>query len=162
MIFLTVGTQFPFDRLVRAMDEMFTRGEIDAEIFAQVGRGGYHPRNFESVETLDKEKFDEYFENSKAVIAHAGMGTITMALEQNKPILVMPRLKKHRELVNNHQLATAKRFEQLGHVIAAYDISELLEKFHLLESFQPAPRESQAVKVAERIGTFLHHCQTKK
>ena len=31
MIFLTVGTSFPFDRLVRAMDELVTQGEIDAE-----------------------------------------------------------------------------------------------------------------------------------
>jgi UDP-N-acetylglucosamine transferase subunit ALG13 len=162
MIFLTVGTSFPFDRLVQAMDEHVSQGRIDPDIFAQVGKGGYRPRNFESVETLDKGRFDEYFEKAEAVIAHAGMGTITMALERHKPILVMPRLKKYRELVNDHQLATAKHFEQLGHVIAAYDINELPEKLNLLKSFQPAPRGSQVDKVAERIGTFLHQCLSKK
>ena len=94
MIFVTVGTSFPFDRMVRALDDSVADGKIDSELFGQVGIGGYHPRSFESVETLDKKIFDEYFKNAEAIIAHAGMGTITMALEQDKPILVMPRLKK--------------------------------------------------------------------
>lgn len=162
MIFLTVGTSFPFDRLVQAVDEYVSQGRIESAIFAQVGKGGYRPRNFNSVETLDKGKFDEYFEQAEAVIAHAGIGTITMALERHKPILVMPRLKKYRELVSDHQLASAKHFEQLGHVIAAYDINELPEKLNLLKSFQPAPRGSQVEKVANRIGTFLHQCLSKK
>ena len=73
MIFLTVGTSFPFDRLVKAIDELAGQGKIDSEIYAQVGIGGYTPRHFESVETLDKNTFDEFFTKSDAVIAHAGM-----------------------------------------------------------------------------------------
>lgn len=162
MIFLTVGTSFPFDRLVKAVDEAVTRGKIAEDIFAQIGRGGYRPKNFDSVETLDKKKFDEYFERSGSVIAHAGMGTITMALEENKPILVAPRLKKYRELVNDHQLATAKRFEQLGHVVAVYDLINLPDKLQLLQSFQPVRRNSQPEKVAARIGFFLQYLQQKE
>lgn len=162
MIFLTVGTSFPFDRLVEAVDEAVSAKKITNSIFAQVGRGGYRPRNFDSVETLEKNEFDNYFHQADAVIAHAGMGTITMALEQNKPILVMPRLKKYGELVNDHQLATAKRFEQLGHVLAIYETSELPAKADLLKSFQPVPRLTQVEKVAERIGTFLRQGMAKK
>ena len=96
------------------------------------------------------------------MIAHAGMGTITMALEQNKPILVVPRLKKYRELVNDHQLATAKRFEQLGHVIAVYHTNELPEKVKLLRSFKTVPRKSQVEKVSARIGLFLNQSLQKE
>jgi len=161
MIFLTVGTSFPFDRLVKAIDDLVAQGKLRPDIFAQVGKGGYRPQNFDFVETLDKVKFDAYFEKAEAVIAHAGMGTITMALERHKPILVVPRLKKYQELVNDHQLATAKHFEQLGHVIAAYDINELTLKLELLKTFKPAPRESQVELVAERIGAFLNLITTK-
>lgn len=161
MIFLTVGTSFPFDRLVRSMDDLVDQDLIDMKIFAQVGRGGYRPRNFESVETLDKMKFDEYFQKADTIIAHAGMGTITMALARHKPILVMPRLKKYRELVNDHQFATAKYFEQLGHVMAVYHSSELLAKLNLLASFKPVARESQVEMVSERIAVFLNHCLKK-
>lgn len=159
MIFLTVGTSFPFDRLVRAVDLAADRNLLKTEVFAQVGRGGYRPRNFESTETLEKKEFDKWFGRAEAIIAHAGMGTITMALEQNKPILIVPRLKKYGELVNNHQLATARRFEQLGHVLAVYELEDLPGKINLLQSFEPVPRLAQADNVAERIGAFLRQCQ---
>lgn len=159
MIFLTVGTSFPFDRLVKPIDELVGQGKLDTHFFAQVGKGGYRPKNFESVETLDKKKFDEYFEGAEAIIAHAGMGTITTALAQNKPVLVLPRLKKYGELVNDHQNATAKRFEELGHVLAVYDTSELMEKIKSLKDFKPVPRKSQAEDVAKRIGSFLAQIQ---
>jgi beta-1,4-N-acetylglucosaminyltransferase len=159
MIFLTVGTAFPFDRLVKAVDDLASQGKIDTEIYGQVGIGGYTPKNFESVETLDKKKFDTFFGNADAVIAHAGMGTITTALSQLKPILVVPRLKKYGELVNDHQNATARRFEELGHVIAAYDEHDLADKISALKDFKPVPRESQAASVSQRIGEFLRQCQ---
>jgi beta-1,4-N-acetylglucosaminyltransferase len=158
MIFLTVGTSFPFDRLIKAVDELMIQGKIKEEMFAQIGKGGYRPKNFESIETLDKIKFDDHFKQADALIAHAGMGTITMALEQNKPILVAPRLKKYRELVNDHQLATAKYFEQLGHVLAVYDFNDLPEKLRLLKSFKGKPRSNNTKKVADRIAIFLKRC----
>ena len=155
MIFLTVGTLFPFDRLVKAVELEFEKGHIKDEIFAQVGKGGYRPKNFESVETLEKHKYDRYFSESDSIIAHAGMGTITMALEESKPILVSPRLKEFSEHVNNHQLSTARCFEELGHILAVYDLSNLEKQIIKLNTFTPEPRRSQADQVAAKIGDYL-------
>ena len=49
-----------------------------------------------------------------AIVAHAGMGTILTALEIGKPLLVMPRRAALGEHRNDHQLATARRFADLG------------------------------------------------
>lgn len=157
MIFLTVGTSFPFDRLVKTVDRAVADGYHTGEIFAQVGRGGFKPQHFDAVEVLDKNEFDDYFNRAEAIIAHAGMGTITMALSVQKPILVMPRLKKYRELVNDHQTETAHRFEHLGHVLAVYDSKELAAKLPELSTFRPHPRTSQPNLVAQRIGDFLNN-----
>jgi UDP-N-acetylglucosamine transferase subunit ALG13 len=155
MIFLTVGTSFPFDRLVKAIDKLVGRGVLTEEFFAQVGTGAYIPRHFASVGALRKEDYDAYFSQAEAIVGHAGMGTITMALQQKKPILVMPRLKKYKELVNDHQLATAKRFEELGHVLAAYHVDELKPKLSNLMAFQPLPRNGEGELVSKVIGEFL-------
>lgn len=156
MIFLTVGTSFPFNRLVMAVDEINMKMKMNEEIIAQIGKGGYIPKSFNSFEVLDKLHFDDYFIKSTAIIAHAGIGTITMALEFKKPILVLPRLKKYGELVNDHQLSTARKFEQLGHVLSAYKVRDLPEKIKLLKFFSPVTRESQADLVSERVRNFLH------
>jgi len=156
MIFLTVGTQFPFDRLIRAVDEAVVRNGPKEKVFAQVGRGSrYRPRNFKHVPLLEKQVFDKCVKEASAIISHSGVGTIITALQHDKPLLVMPRLKKYGEVVNDHQLEIAEKFEQLGHVLVACDENDLSVKLQQLTSFIPKPRESQATIVARRIKRFL-------
>ena len=162
MLFLTVGTQFPFDRLVKAVDDAFNDGLIDEEVFAQIGESSYRPRNFESVASLGKKLFDKYMKESSSIISHAWMGTITMALDNHKPLLAMPRLKKYGEVVNNHQVAIAKKFEELGHILVAYQEKDLPEKVKELKGFVPRPRENQAKAVAARISEFLYKISTSE
>ena len=155
MIFLTVGTLFNFDRLVLAVDNAIENGLIKDTVFAQISDGKYIPKNMEYVDILEKEEFDQKLIESDALLSHAGMGSITMALSHNKPILVMPRLKKYGEHVNNHQLGTARKFEELGHVLVAVETEELPAKIEVLKTFKPKPRKNQADKVAERIKQYL-------
>ncbi len=156
MIFLAVGTQFGFDRLVKVVDEAIGRQVIQDTVFAQIGPGSYLPKRMEYVVSLEKEEFDTVLNSCDAMISHAGMGNIALALKLGKPLLVMPRLKRFGEVVNDHQVDTARKFEQLGHVLAAYDEEELAEKIKLLRAFVPEPRVNQADKVAQRIAEFLY------
>jgi UDP-N-acetylglucosamine transferase subunit ALG13 len=155
MIFLTVGTLFPFDRLVKTVDRAISDGLITLPVFAQIGSGKYRPQSMEYVETLDKIDFDAKIKNSVGLISHAGMGSITMALHHRKPLIVMPRLKKFKEHVNDHQLGTAKKFEKLGHVLALYHAADLPRKIEAMRDFVPEPRVSQPDAVAKRISDFI-------
>ncbi len=155
MIFLTVGTQFPFDRLVNAVDNIISDGSIGETLFAQIGESTYKPRNFESAISLEKSMFDNYTRQASAIIGHAGMGTITTALYNHKPLLVMPRRKKYGEVVNDHQLAIAKKFEELGHILVAYDTEDLPERIRQLKTFVPKERRANPEVVADRIRRFL-------
>ena len=159
MIFLTVGTQFPFDRLVKSVDQAFDGRLIDEEIFAQIGETSYKPLNFESVVSLEKNLFDKRLREASSVISHAGMGTITMALKNHKPLLVMPRLKRYREHVNDHQVATARKFEELGHILAVYDAKDLPNGIRKLKNFVPRERKANPEAVADRIHRFLNSLQ---
>lgn len=155
MIFLTVGTQFPFDRLVKAVDEVVGDNRFNGQIFAQVGTTSYRPKNFEAASELEKTLFDKYFSEADGIISHAGMGTITMAREKGKPLLVMPRLRKYGEVVNDHQLDIACRFEKLGYLLVAHSKEDLPEKMQQLKTFVPRERETQPEAVSERIAQFL-------
>jgi len=159
MIFLTVGTQFPFDRLVKSVDQAFDGRLINEEIFAQIGETSYKPLNFESVVSLEKNLFDKRLREASSVISHAGMGTITMALKNHKPLLVMPRLKRYREHVNDHQVATARKFEELGHILAVYDAKDLPNGIRKLKNFVPRERKANPEAVADRIHRFLNSLQ---
>ncbi len=156
MIFLTVGTQFPFDRLVKAVDQAVGQNGVDEKIFAQIGISSYQPCSFDAVPSMEKDVFDRHIHEASAIIGHAGMGTITMALENHKPLLIMPRLKKYGEVVNDHQIAIAREFEKFGHLLVAYTEDEIPEKIKLLKSFVPRPRKVQTKAVIDRISRFLN------
>jgi len=124
MIFVTIGTQEPFDRLIKAMDEIAPQLS-GVPIFVQTLNSGYRVKNMNVINFLSPDEFSVYFNNAKLVISHAGMGTIISALEQEKPIIVMPRLLKLKEHRNEHQLATSKKLDKLGYIRVAYDEGEL-------------------------------------
>jgi UDP-N-acetylglucosamine transferase subunit ALG13 len=155
MIFLTVGTQFPFDRLVEAIDQAIAQNLFDEEIFAQIGDSFYRPRHFRAVRFLEKRYFDQCVKEATSIISHGGMGTVSRAMEDGKPILIMPRQRRYGEVVNDHQVAIARKLEQLGYVLVAYEKEDLPHKIRDLSSFVPRKRESQATMVAERISRFL-------
>lgn len=135
MIFVTTGTQIPFDRLIRAIDEVYPYLG-DVELIVQVAQSGYKAENFKTLEFIPPKEFDDYFDKAELIISHAGMGTIISAFVKNKPILVIPRLAKYGEHRNDHQLATATRFDELGYINVAYTEEELKEK---LKSLQRTP-----------------------
>jgi len=155
MIFVTVGTQFAFDRLVKAIDDFVSYNGFKQEVFAQIGNSSYKPRSFEYVKSLNKSGFDYTMKKASSIISHAGMGTITTALDNHKPLLVMPRIRKYGEVVNNHQVAIARNFEKLGCILVAYETEELPVKIEELKTFVPRKREAQTQMVAERIARFL-------
>lgn len=156
MIFLTLGTcPIAFDRLVEAVDRLVSDGSIKDEVFAQIGVCTYKPKHFEYAEMMGKSDFDSIFGKANGIIGHAGVGTILMALEKDKPLLIVPRMKKYQEHVNDHQIATAQHFEKEGSVLVAYTTENFASKVTELASFVPEKRATQAAAISRRIGGFL-------
>lgn len=133
MIFVTVGGQLAFDRLIRAVDR-WTEAHPDAEVFAQIGETSFVPKSMPFVSTLTPSEFRERAKSASLIVAHAGMGTILTALELGVPILVMPRnagLGEHR---NDHQLATVKHLRDRGLIHCVGNEDELVAKLSQLDS----------------------------
>ena len=134
MIFLTVGTQLPFDRLVAAVDAWAgARGRSD--VFGQIsdpGPAGYRPKHFDWVADLDPAAFEARFRAASHIVAHAGMGTIIGALGQAKPLMIMPRRAHLGEQRNDHQFATAQRFGTRPGILAAFEAEDVAERVDAL------------------------------
>lgn len=136
MIFITVGTDQPFDRMLKTIDAWAAeRGRTD--LFAQIGAGAWQPRAIPFATFLSPPDFKKRFQQASVIIGHAGMGTILSALDYGKPILVMPKKASLGEQRNEHQLATAKRMMGLGNVTVAFDEAELREKLDHLDKIIP-------------------------
>ncbi len=156
MIFLTVGTQLHFDRLVEAVDQ-FLETRKGLEIFAQISDSKYRPRNMQFRDFLDPAEFDQYFARATHIIGHAGMGTIIQSLLRRKPILIMPRKAALGEQRNDHQLATAKRFRNRQGVLVADDETQISRKLDELMSLANSEPISEFAnpQLIEWVSTFI-------
>ena len=143
MIFVTVGTDLPFDRMVKVIDH-WARTNDRRDVFAQIGEGGWEPGYIPFVPFLQPAEYMGYFTAASVIIAHAGMGTILAALHHGKPILVMPKKASLGEQRNEHQTATARRMMKMGGVNVAFDEHELRERLNHVDDLASG----------RRIGTF--------
>lgn len=131
MIFVTVGaSQFPFDRLLRAVDGL----GLDEELVVQHGPSAVRPVGARCFDFLPFEEVVEYVRSARAVVSHAGIGSLLVALAEEKRPLVVPRLKHFRETVDDHQVESARRLDAAGLVTAVFDPAELARAL-------PAPGE---------------------
>lgn len=106
MIFLTIGSSTPFDRLVRAVDE-WAQDQPRDTVFAQIGRTSLVPQHVPWVDQLTSKEFKARVRSAQLIVSHAGMGTVLTALEVGTPLLVLPRRGDLQETRNDHQRATA-------------------------------------------------------
>jgi UDP-N-acetylglucosamine transferase subunit ALG13 len=109
VIFVTIGSMFPFDRMIRAMDlwaEAAGGGRQGEEILAQIGAGRFEPRNMAWVRKLDRPAYAATVARARIVVAHAGVGSVVAAGEQGKPIVVLPRRAALGEHTSDHQVET--------------------------------------------------------
>ena len=143
--FVSVGTQLPFDRLLEAVEDCLDPTN-DVAIF-QIGESRHRPKFGDVYNYLSPQEYSEEFDKCDVFISHAGMGSIITALENGKPIIIMPRLFSFGEHRNDHQVDTANRFINnplVSIVNSKEDLNVLLENFNfsrgsVSSSINPAP-----------------------
>jgi UDP-N-acetylglucosamine transferase subunit ALG13 len=109
VIFVTVGTSVPFDRLVGAL--AVVDGE---ELIVQSGHSTNVPPGARSVRFMPYDEVVATMRRARAVVGHAGVGTILTSLGAGKVPFVMPRLAAFREAVDDHQVTFATRLAAVG------------------------------------------------
>jgi len=148
VIFTTVGTQAPFDRMIRCVD-LWAEENPGVAVTAQIGDGAYEPRHCKVARMLSPQCCRALMAQSSLIVAHAGMGTILLALELGKPVIVMPRVAALGEQRNDHQLATAEQFGSFGLIHVAHDDQTL--RRHLSENLRLRAAERISAEASPRL-----------
>jgi hypothetical protein len=97
---LSVGTIFPFPRL--------------ADRLAQVLGGDAEVLLWQTADPVPPAELRAAFREADAVVTHAGVGAALEALEAGRRPLLVPRLARHGEHVDDHQLQVAGELERRG------------------------------------------------
>lgn len=127
-LFVPLGTQkFPFNRLIEALNALVEKGVFKPEeIVMQSSIYEIEPK-FTHYELIPAAKFDELIEKAELVITHSGVNSIISCMKRNKPLIIVPRLKKYGEHVDNHQVEIAELMKQKFDVVVVEDLAKLEE-----------------------------------
>ena len=128
MIVVTVGSSnFQFDRLVRGVEAI----ETDEELLVQHGPSSVRPKQAKCVPYLAFDELVEAVRNARVVITHAGVGSVLVAQMNGKKPIVVPRLARYGEVVDDHQLHFAERLARDDAVTLVSDPAELTHALEL-------------------------------
>lgn len=117
MIFVTVGTQkFQMDRLLKAVDEIACKEILQEKFFVQRGYGTYIPEHCDYVSFLNKGEMEQKVDQCTVLVCHAGVGSILLGLERQRKVIVVPRMERFGEHVDDHQIEIAESFAKAGYI----------------------------------------------
>lgn len=135
MILVTVGmSNLPFDRLVAVADDLAAGGET---VIAQYGAARVRPQRAICFDYLPFVELQECVSNSRLVVCHAGIGSVAMCLSIGLRPIVVPRLERLGECVDEHQVTFGQRLAELGLTTVVEDVSDLAEAVRSAPSRQP-------------------------
>lgn len=112
-IVVTVGSleAFGFRRLVERVVEVLP---ADAEVVWQTGASEVADLPIDARAFMPEHELRAAVEAADVVISHAGIGSALMALDAGKLPILVPRLERHGEHVDDHQRQIAAELERRG------------------------------------------------
>ena len=156
MILVTLGTQkFQMDRLIQAVDKLAET--VSEEIFVQTGNSTYIPEHCSSKNFVDAQEFQNMIEECGVLITHSGVGTIMRGIRAGKPVVVVPRLAKYHEHVDDHQVQIAEAFAGKDCVIYCEDLTKLEEAVQTARTYSFSPYHAPKSNIEDIILEFLYY-----
>lgn len=126
MIFVTVGThEQQFNRLIKEIDRLKEENLIQDEVFIQTGYSNYVPKYCKWEKLISYEKMNQFIEKADVIITHGGPATFMAVIAKGKNPIVVPRLKKFGEHVNDHQLEFVEKVLNIYNLTVITNISDL-------------------------------------
>ncbi len=156
MIFVTVGSQkFQFNRLLRKIDELIENKVITDKVYAQIGASDYKPQHYDYVDFMTQDEFNEKLDECNLLITHAGTGVIVNAVKRGKKVIATPRLSKHEEHVDDHQIQLIQQFDELNFIEPCYDLDNLEEALKKVEKNKYNTYISNTDTIIESIEEYI-------
>lgn len=158
MILVLLGTQNnSFHRLLEEIQKNIDNGNIKEEVIVQKGYTKFESKNITTYTQLPTDKFEKMIDRADLVITHGGVGSIITAIEKNKKVIAVPRLKKYKEHVNDHQLDIIKSFDEKGYIIGLNSVQDLGNALNRVQEFEPKQYVKNTGSILEILENFIEN-----
>ena len=155
-LFVLAGTQrFPFGRLICALNHLVESGlYMPEEIVMQASVFPVEPR-FTHHRFIPKDEFSRLLDEAEVVVTHGGVNSIMAPMEQGRPLVIVPRMKRYGEHIDDHQLEISEMMEVKYGVIVVRDMRLLPQAIERAKTHQYKPWLSHTAELVEYIKSIL-------
>lgn len=156
MILVLLGTQNnSFHRLLEEVEKNIENGTIKEEVIAQKGYTKFESNKIKLFDEVPLEEMKKLINKANIIITHGGVGSIITAITKGKKVIAVPRLKKYKEHVNDHQTEIVEAFNREGYIIGIQDVSELEDALRRIKEFTPKKYEKNTGNIIKIIEDFI-------
>jgi anti-anti-sigma factor len=158
MLLVTVGTeQYQFNALMHWVELLIKYQIIHGEVTVEYGTSTYIPNGSIAYRILPEQEFQNFVDRASLIICHCEEGTAQFLEDRDKPYVLVPRLERYREAVDNLQMEIADDFERRGIAIARSP-GDLVKFIKLRQTSQVNPLVDETI-----LCDYLReHYQAKK
>ncbi len=119
MLLIMVGTeQYQFNALMHWIELLIKYQLINEEVCVQYGSSTYFPDSSKAYQWLSEQQFLHFIDSASLIVSHCDEGIAQLLEDKDTPYVLVPRLQRFREYIDNHQMEVADDFERRGIAIA--------------------------------------------
>ena len=156
MILVLLGTQNnSFHRLLEEVEKNIDNGNIKEEVIAQKGYTKFESEKIKTFSQTSSDEINEFIEQADLIITHGGVGSIVTSIKKGKKVIAVPRLKKYKEHVNDHQLDIIRSFGDMGYIIGLESVEELSEAIKNIDKFNPKKFVQDTGNIIKIVENFI-------
>ena len=153
---LQFGTQDKeFPRLLSEVERLIEIGKIEEKVIAQIGYTKFETKlpksQMELIEFTTPNQIQKLIRESNFIITHGGVATMIEGINNGKKVIAVPRLKKYKEHVNDHQLQIIENFNDSGYIIGIKEVSELEDVLNRVKEFEPKNYKSNNKEFVNKL-----------
>ena len=156
MILVLLGTQNnSFYRLLEEIQKNIDNGNIKDDVIVQKGYTKFESKDMTLYNQLPADEIKKLINEADLIITHGGVGSIIGSIEQGKKVIAVPRLKKFKEHVNDHQLDIIKSFDEMGYIIGIQDVTQLSKALEKVKKFEPKKYVRNTGNIIKIVEDFI-------
>lgn len=156
MILVLLGT-FPMDfkRPLIEIEKLLKVGIIKDEVIVQSGHTPFQSEYMKIIPFIPINELLELYKKADLIISQGGTGSIIKGVRLGKKIILIPRLFKLNEHVDDHQTELALEMGKNGYVLPWFEDDSLEELLEKVKIFTPKVFQSDNSKISEFLINYI-------
>src|SRR5690554_4069176 len=111
MLLVVLGTEkYSFTRPLLALEAYLKENLLGEDVVVQAGYTQFVSTRMKIIPFFNLVELEKLYEEARVVICHGGTGSVVTGVKLGRKVIVVPRLKKYGEHIDDHQLELVNAF----------------------------------------------------